>query len=56
MLLTNFANVAARDALEQEMTWENRDIPVSVFGMLSRTADKHGQGNAISYQILSGTD
>lgn len=52
--MTNFANAAARDAIEAECSWEDRDKPSSVYGRLSLTAEAYGDRNAISYQILSG--
>ena len=52
--MTNFGSVADRDAIEIAMPWENRDVAKTVYDMLSRTKDRHGSKNAVSYQILSG--
>jgi len=52
--MTKFASVADRDAIENAVTWENRDVAKTVYDMLSRTKDRHGSRNAVSYQILSG--
>ena len=52
--MTNFANAAARDAIEAECSWEDRKKPKSVYERLSWTARDHGERNALSYQILSG--
>ena len=52
--MTNFGSVADRDAIENAMSWENRDVAKSVYDMLSRTKDRHGSKNAVSFQILSG--
>ena len=40
--------------IEQEMPWEDRDVPVTFHQLLSRTATKFPDRNAISFQILSG--
>ena len=52
--MTKFGSVADRDAIENAMPWENRDVAKTVYDMLSRTKDRHGSRNAVSYQILSG--
>ncbi|WP_212524755.1 acyl-CoA synthetase [Actibacterium sp. MT2.3-13A] len=49
-----FASIADRDAIEQEMAWQARGLPATVYGVLSRTAGRHGDRNAISFQITSG--
>ncbi|WP_299144407.1 acyl-CoA synthetase [uncultured Tateyamaria sp.] len=48
-----FAGIADRDAIQNEMPWEERDVAKTVFGMLSDTAAKYPTHNAISYQIFS---
>jgi len=48
-----FAGIADRDAIQNEMPWEDRDVAKTVFGMLSDTASKYPTHNAISYQIFS---
>ncbi|SHE48803.1 fatty-acyl-CoA synthase/long-chain acyl-CoA synthetase [Ruegeria intermedia] len=40
--------------IEQEMPWEDRDVPVTFHQLLTRTAAKFPDRNAISFQILSG--
>ncbi|WP_171101820.1 acyl-CoA synthetase [Ruegeria sp. HKCCD7255] len=40
--------------IEQEMPWEDRDLPVTFHQLLSRTAQKFPDHNAISFQLLSG--
>jgi len=40
--------------IQNEMSWEDRDIPVTMFGALERVAGLHGGRNAVSYQIFSG--
>ncbi len=49
-----FATVEDCIAMENEATWEERDIPVTLYQMLSRTAGKFPNNNAVSYQIFSG--
>ncbi len=48
-----FASAKDRDDIEAEMPWTKRDLPVTTYGMLSRTAAKYGGRNAVSYQLLS---
>lgn len=48
-----FAGIADRDAIQNEMPWEERDVAKTLFGMLSRTAESYPNHNAISYQIFS---
>ncbi len=50
----SFASKADRDAIENEMPWENRDLPVTLFGLLSQTAASFPDRPAVSYQITSG--
>lgn len=49
-----YAGVDDRNTMEQQMPWADRDIPVSLFGQLCRTADKFPDRPAASYQLLSG--
>ncbi len=49
-----FAGIEDRDALENEMPWAERDVAVTLYGMLSNTATKFPSHKAVSYQILSG--
>ncbi|SPH18784.1 Long-chain-fatty-acid--CoA ligase [Defluviimonas aquaemixtae] len=51
--MARFAGIADRDAVEQEMPYEKRDLPVTLYQFLSRTRDAHGARNAVSFQILS---
>ena len=43
-----------RNRIEAEMPWEARDLPVTLYGLISRTTEKFPQNNAVSYQIFSG--
>ncbi|WP_421703436.1 acyl-CoA synthetase [Aliiroseovarius sp.] len=49
-----FNSVADRDAVVNEMPWDKRDKPVTIYGRLKRTAEEHGSRPAVSYQITSG--
>ncbi|MGB3179310.1 MAG: acyl-CoA synthetase [Albidovulum sp.] len=51
--MKNFSTVADRDALVQEMPYEARNLPVTLYDFLSRTRDAHGVRNAVSFQLLS---
>ncbi|MCE0506885.1 acyl-CoA synthetase [Roseivivax sp. GX 12232] len=50
----SFASFADRDAIENEMPWAERDLPKTLYGLLSRTAGKFPDRPAVSYQIFSG--
>ena len=49
-----YATAADRDAIEAEMPWEERDVPKTMWGLLSQTAAKHGDRNATTFQMFSG--
>ena len=49
-----FNSVADRDVVVNEMPWESRDKPVTLYGRLKRTTDERGANPAVSYQITSG--
>lgn len=49
-----YASVVDRDAIENEMVWGDRDLPVTTYGLLSQTAAKFPSRNALSYQLMSG--
>ena len=49
-----FATIDDRNAMEQEASWEERDNPVTLYQLLSRTTGKFPNNNAVSYQIFSG--
>ena len=50
----SFAGVEDRNAIEAEMPWADRDVPKTLWSMLSETAGKFPSHDAISYQIFSG--
>ena len=49
-----YASVVDRDAIENEMVWGDRDLPVTTYGLLSHTAGKFPSRNAVTYQLMSG--
>ncbi len=49
-----FATTADVAAIEQESSWADRDIPKTLYGLLSRTAGRFPNNKAVSYQIFSG--
>ncbi|MTH34268.1 acyl-CoA synthetase [Paracoccus limosus] len=51
--MARFATIADRDAVEAEMPYAQRDLPATVYRMLSRTRERHPTRPAISFQLLS---
>ncbi|WP_420584623.1 acyl-CoA synthetase [Ruegeria sp.] len=49
-----FVGLEDKARMEQEMPWEHRDVPVTFHQLLSRTAEKFPNRNAISFQLFSG--
>ncbi|WP_417816630.1 acyl-CoA synthetase [Tritonibacter scottomollicae] len=49
-----FATTADVAAIEQECAWADRDVPKTLYGLLSRTAGNFPNNRAVSYQIFSG--
>ncbi|MGX9355157.1 acyl-CoA synthetase [Roseobacteraceae bacterium S113] len=49
-----YVSVADRDRIEGEMSWDDRDEPVTMHGFLARTAAQFGSRKAVSYQLFSG--
>ena len=45
-----FANLEDLLAIEKEIKWEDRDLPSTLFGLLSRTAHLFPNRPAVSYQ------
>ncbi len=52
--MNKYASIEDRNAIEAEVSWEDRDFPKTVWSRLSKTADEHGSRNAITFQITSG--
>ena len=51
---TPYAGNEDRLRLENEKSWEDRDVPKTLFGMISRTASRVPNNKAISFQLTSG--
>ena len=49
-----FSTYADRDRIEHEGPYEGRDLPVTIYEFLSRTAQRHPDRPALSFQLLSG--
>lgn len=49
-----YAGMADRNAIEAEGPWAERDIPATLWGQLSQTAERFPARPAVSYQLLSG--
>ena len=49
-----FGSIADKKAIEAEMPWAKRDVPVTLHQLLSRTAGKFPDRPAVSYQLFSG--
>ncbi|WP_127105197.1 acyl-CoA synthetase [Pararhodobacter zhoushanensis] len=48
-----FASVADTKAIEAEMPWVERDLPVTVYDLLSQTRQSFGSRDALSFQMFS---
>ncbi|WP_372892707.1 acyl-CoA synthetase [Rhodosalinus sp.] len=49
-----FKSVADKHAIESEAPWEARDLPRTIWGLLSETERKVSDRPAVSFQLLSG--
>ena len=49
-----FASRADALAIAQDMPWEERDVPRTIYGMLRRTRDAHGARKAVTFQLQAG--
>ncbi len=52
----SFSSFEDRNAVEAEASWDDvrASLPGSVYGLLSRTAGRHGERPAITFQMTSG--
>lgn len=53
-MAADFTSLAARDAIDSEMAFEDRDTGKTIYERLTRTKDAFGPRPAFSYQITSG--
>lgn len=51
-----YALRADRDAIENESTWDGRDLPRSIHEFLGKTAFRHADRSALSFQLFSAPD
>ncbi|MDE0307825.1 MAG: acyl-CoA synthetase [Albidovulum sp.] len=45
--------IADKSRIENEMAWEDRDVPSTLYGLLNRASDKFPNRSALSFQLLS---
>lgn len=48
-----YANMADRNAIVDEMSWEDRNLPVTMFGQLSKTAADFPDRPAVTFQMFA---
>ena len=56
MSSTSIATIEDRNRIEAEMSWEERDLPKTLYEALTRTAEKYPNNNAVSFQLLGGAE
>ena len=49
-----FSSKADRDDIENEMPWESRDVPKTMYGFLSNVKERYGRKPAVTFQLQSG--
>ncbi|SIO07687.1 acyl-CoA synthetase [Vannielia litorea] len=49
----SFQSTADLRAIENQMTWEERGMPKTIYRFLSKTREAHGTRPAVSYQLFS---
>ncbi|MEN9011418.1 MAG: acyl-CoA synthetase [Yoonia sp.] len=49
-----YASMNDRNAIENEMAWDARELPVTTYGLLSQTTAKFPDRKALSFQLFSG--
>ncbi len=49
-----FAGLDDRNAIEAQLAWEDRDLPMTLYQAMTAAAQKYPESNAISYQLFSG--
>ncbi|NRA98882.1 MAG: acyl-CoA synthetase [Rhodobacteraceae bacterium] len=52
--MAQFRSAADVRAIEEKGTWDELNMPVTMWQFISNAADKYGDLKAVSYQILSG--
>ncbi|MFV0245971.1 MAG: acyl-CoA synthetase [Qingshengfaniella sp.] len=51
--MTTFVDLAARDAIEAEMPYADRDVPATVYQAITRTVARFGDRPAITFQMFA---
>ena len=51
--MLDFGSARQRDAIQNDMAWDARDVPVTFHAMLARTAATYPRHQAVSYQLTS---
>ena len=54
--MARFATVYDRNAVEREMDYAKRDLPVTLYGFLDAVSTRFPTRPAVSFQLLSGPD
>ncbi len=49
-----FVNMDDRNAIHNEMPWEQRDVPSTLYQLIANAKAKYGARPAVSYQLTSG--
>ncbi|SFJ75680.1 acyl-CoA synthetase [Celeribacter neptunius] len=53
-MASDFSSLEARNRIDAEMPWEDRDLPGTIYARLTQTAQSYPDRPAFSYQITSG--
>ena len=51
--MARFTDLAARNAVESEMPYEDRTLPKTIYGFLGEVRQRHGDRPAFSFQLFS---
>ena len=51
--MADYATRVDRDAITNEMPWSERNVPPTLYGLLSQTAEKFPDRNAVTFQMFS---
>ena len=51
--MLDFGSTRKRDAIQNEMSWRERDLPVTFHALLARTAGTYPRHRAVSFQLTS---
>jgi fatty-acyl-CoA synthase len=51
--MSKFESVAQRDSIAAQMPWADRDLPTTVYEMITRTRDNYPDRNAMTFQMFA---